>query len=55
MKLAKILKDHNCLVRGGPEQGQRLLDALLVRGRIIECAQPCELMSIASIHMQGGI
>jgi hypothetical protein len=29
MKLAKILKDHNCLVRGGPEQGQRLLDALL--------------------------
>ena len=29
--VAQILKDHNVLVRGGPEQGTRLMDALVVR------------------------
>ncbi len=29
MRLAKILKDHQCLVRGSAEQGQKLMDALL--------------------------
>lgn len=28
--VAQILKDHNVLVRGGPEQGTKLMDALLV-------------------------
>ena len=28
--VAQILKDHNVLVRGGPEQGTKLMDALVV-------------------------
>jgi len=27
--VAQILKDHNVLVRGGPEQGTKLMDALV--------------------------
>lgn len=28
--VAQILKDHSVLVRGGPEQGTKLMDALVV-------------------------
>lgn len=30
MEVAQILKDHGALVRGGPEQGQKLMEALVV-------------------------
>lgn len=31
LRLAKLLQEHNVIVRGGAEQGQKLMDALLVR------------------------
>ena len=31
LHLAKLLQEHNVIVRGGAEQGQKLMDALLVR------------------------
>lgn len=31
LQLAKLLQEHNVIVRGGAEQGQKLMDALLVR------------------------
>ena len=30
VQVAQILKDHNVLVRGGPEQGSKLMEALVV-------------------------
>lgn len=30
VRLAKLLQNHNCVVRGGPEEGQKLMQALLV-------------------------
>lgn len=30
VQVAQILKDHNVLVRGGPEQGTKLMEALVV-------------------------
>ena len=30
LRLAKLLREHYCIVRGGAEQGQKLMDALLV-------------------------
>ena len=30
IEVAQILKDHGALVRGGPEQGQKLMEALMV-------------------------
>ena len=30
IRVAQILKEHNVLVRGGPEQGTKLMDALVV-------------------------
>ena len=31
LHLAKLLQQHGVIVRGGQEQGQKLMDALLVR------------------------
>lgn len=31
VELVRILQGHHVIVRGGPDEGQRLLDALLVR------------------------
>lgn len=30
VRLAKLLQQHHCVVRGGPEEGQKLMQALLV-------------------------
>ena len=42
--VAQILKDHNVLVRGGPEQGTKLMDAL-----VVSCC--CIVISTSSIFI----
>ena len=31
LELVKLLQKHNVVVRGGPEEGQKFIEALLVR------------------------
>ena len=39
MELGKLLQSHHVLVRGGPDEGQKLIEALLVRS----CSQVQQL------------
>ena len=48
--VAQILKDHGVLVRGGPEQGSKLMDALVV-GITLLVALPCVTALLAVAHM----
>lgn len=41
VQVAQILKDHNVLVRGGPEQGSKLMDALVVSPHTVVIAANC--------------
>lgn len=45
LEVAQILKEHHALVRGGPEQGTKLVEALLVSHLSLagKCLQrPCD-------------
>ena len=48
VELVRMLQAHHVIVRGGPDEGQRLLDALLVR-------IGCDLVSIFAYVGRGFI
>ncbi len=40
LELAKLLQEHAVIVRGGPENAQRLMDALIVRAVAVSSLRP---------------
>lgn len=41
--MAQILKDNGAIVRGGPEQGQQLMEAL-----VVGCMHCCIMLALAN-------
>lgn len=55
LRLAKLLREHHCVVRGGAEEGQKLMNALLVSQPLRSLVGPASTQCFASQFLPSSV